>query len=145
MGAGGPDEALSRVGRRAAFGWPVDHFGRSKDGQAVLPDERAVFNAYAARRGVLNPPYYHAGSGWYRSRYVLAAAAGAVLLCDPEDGAPLGPAFQVIAELVEGLSDAGLCDLAVAQREAIWPLFVVDERETLQQVEAVIRLAKGAR
>jgi hypothetical protein len=65
-----------------------------------------------------------------------------VLLCGWKDAAALGPAYHVTAAQVERLSDVALRELAASQRATLWPLLPLDERETLEQIESAIRLAK---
>jgi hypothetical protein len=122
--------------------WPVERYGWAKTRQPVLKTEREVAETYARNWGVLCPEYYHAGSGWYRPRMVVAAAVGAVVLCGPTDAAMYGEAYQVNARQVERLSDAELRDLAAAQRETLWPRLAGDERETLHHVEMLIQAAR---
>lgn len=68
---------------RQELTWPVDRFGPK--GCIVLENEREVTKAYARRAGALCPPYPTAGSGWWRSRWIHAARARLVLLCDSTD------------------------------------------------------------
>lgn len=99
--------------------WPVDMVGSIKLKNPRLKTEHDVFKEYGDRWGALAPPYYHDGSGWFRSRYVYSAYAGNVLLCGKGDGAQLSPEFVFNPHDVEGFDDARLQALARAQRDVL--------------------------
>ena len=115
------------------LGWPVLGFGSldrtrgmggigspGKDAQPRVP-EPELMKVYAESWGVLSPAHPHAGSGWWRVRYLMAADAGCVLSADAREAACLGQAYEAAsdADRVEGLSDAGLRKLARGQRQTL--------------------------
>jgi hypothetical protein len=65
--------------------WPVDRYGRKSAGQTRVTEAELLARVYPAAWGIIAPPYWHAGSGWWRARYQHAIAAGSVVLCDPAD------------------------------------------------------------
>lgn len=100
--------------------WPVDMIGSIKLKNPRLKTEDDVFLRYMEYAGALAPPYYHDGSGWFRSRYVYSAYAGNVLKCGPGDGAQLSSEhFNWSINEVESYSGRTLQDLASAQREVL--------------------------
>lgn len=75
--------------------------------------ELEVQEAYAAHWGALAPKYYHAGSGWFRSRFIYAANARSIMLCSPHEGSAIGGPYMLnnVIEL-EQFSDRTLLELA---------------------------------
>jgi len=117
--------------------WPIDEYGpldKAKGGGGAsganarprLP-EPELMKVYCAAWGVLSPPHPHAGSGWWRVRYLMAADAGCVLSADPREAAVLGEPYNVTSDArrVEELSDRALKRLAADQAEQLaritWP------------------------
>lgn len=105
--------------------WPVKIIGSRKLirtlGGERLQTENDVLAFYNQHWGILSPPYPHAGSGWWRSRFVYSARVGSVLFADKGEGRPLGPSHAMSAREIENLSDAELADLARAQQDALRP------------------------
>ena len=99
---------------RQGFAWPVTEYGHCNQGQENLKEAELVAR-YGAARGVVASPYYHAGSGWWRVRYVHAARAGAVLYADPEEVVGLGPAYKHPLAQLEAMSDDELTQVAEEQ------------------------------
>ena len=113
------------------YGWPVYQLGfqnRGKGGvgkageaaQDRLP-EADLMAVYARNWGVVSPPHPHAGSGWWRVRFLMAADARRVLTCSPAearvlDGSSIGPySFASSPASVERMTDGELCGLAMDQ------------------------------
>lgn len=100
--------------------WEVFRLGNKKQGQPRLRED-AVVAAYCQRWGVLSAPHSHAGSGWWRARYVFAADAGAVLYGDPRETRAFGDDYGrlTLAE-IEQLKPTQLYSLAQAQAEQLY-------------------------
>jgi hypothetical protein len=115
------DEWLARKN----LGWPVEIIGSRKLirklGGQRLDTELDVLNFYNERWGILSPPYPHAGSGWWRSRFLYAARIGSILVTDKGEGDPLGDAYKLTVADVEKMSDAELEAAAKAQADALRP------------------------
>ena len=101
--------------------WRVDLFGSRKLKAERLKTEEDVIIEYYKRWGALSPPYSHAGGGWWRSRFIYAASAGTVLVCDKGEGLPIGPSYNLVIPKVEALSDSELLALATQQRDELRP------------------------
>lgn len=105
------------------FEWPVEIVGSRKLvrklGGQRLQTEQDVLAFYNEHWGILSPPYPHAGSGWWRSRFMYSARVGSVLFADKNEGAPLGDCHRLSITEIERLSDAELAQLAVAQQNAL--------------------------
>lgn len=102
---------------RQEFGWEVLNLGNKKAGQPRVK-ENEVFRRYTESWGVLSAPHRHAGSGWWRARYVFAADAGCVLYGDPRETAALGSSYVInnIRDEVELAGEKRLFDMARSQR-----------------------------
>lgn len=109
------------------IGWEIEYYGVRKLGQPRVP-EAHLAGIYSERWGVLSPPHHHAGSGWFRVRFLMAAEAGSVLLCDMEEGKPLGPSYINSPAIVEQYSDAELKALAACQKEELYSGFWSKEK-----------------
>lgn len=111
------------------LGWDVVGYGmldRSKGvggigsagdlAQRRLP-ENELMGEYCKSWGVLSPAHPHAGSGWWRMRYLMAADAGCILSADVREAECLGDGYVAASDpaKVEAMSNRQLIDLAVAQ------------------------------
>ena len=52
--------------------WPLKKYGSRKDGQDRVTEDVMV-DLYGSQWGILMPGYFHAGSGWWRARYLQVA------------------------------------------------------------------------
>jgi hypothetical protein len=106
-------------------GWPVEIVGSRKLirklGGQRLDTELDVLNFYNDRWGILSPPYPHAGSGWWRSRFLYAARIGSILVTDKGEGDPLGDAYKLTIADVEKMNTEELAAAAQAQADALRP------------------------
>jgi len=102
--------------RRNKLKWPVDYFGAKSIKEASqLATETDVFETCGKYWGILCPEYPHAGSGWFRIRWIYAAIQKSVLLSSPKDTEALGLPVQNI----ESLSDNELVDYAKLQSDTV--------------------------
>lgn len=112
--------------------WPIEYLGaRSvirKHGGERVKTESDVIDRYNQHWGILSPPYPHAGSGWWRSRFMYAAKVGSVLVCDKGEGDPLGTPYKVTPSQVERMTDEQLTQLAGDQAAALRPYMPVPDR-----------------
>lgn len=118
--------------------WPVAKYGfqdrgiggcQRKAGDEAWPrvPEPELMAVYQGAAGVLSPPHPHAGSGWWRVRYLMAADAGCVLSGDLAEARCLGEPYEAASDplRVEALGPRKLAELARAQvaclEEISWP------------------------
>lgn len=110
---------------RKSLEWPVEIVGSrkliKKLGGQRFDTEKDVLEFYNHHWGILSPPYPHAGSGWWRSRFLYAAHVGSILVTDKGEGDPLGDAYKLKIADVEKMSDSELAAAAIAQQEALKP------------------------
>lgn len=133
-----------------AYGWrdssPGGGMKRGATGQSRLI-ESDLFEIYRKSWGVLSPAHFHAGSGWWRVRYLMAIDAGCVLSADPREANGLGESYTdaVNTADVELLSDRELQNLAEAQRDEltaiIWPKQKVKDELSLILRQALAKKA----
>lgn len=97
------------------LGWPVSYIGSKKSKAPEPMKEVDLVQRYAQCWGVLSPPYNHAGSGWWRNRFVYTARTRGIMLADEKEVAPIGDAYRIKASEVEGLNTQQLRELADAQ------------------------------
>jgi hypothetical protein len=114
---------------RCGVRWPVTYFGSRKLKAERLKTEHDVIREVARREGLLSPKYHHTGSGWWRSRFIYAAALGIVLGADPsEAGDALGEPYQLTPRQIEELSQDDRNALADAQVAALMPRLWTSEQ-----------------
>jgi hypothetical protein len=100
--------------------WPVEYIGSRKSKADQKLSERELVELYAQSWGVLSPKYQHAGSGWWRNRFVYTARTRSIMLADPAEVAPLGGPYIVKASEVESLNKSQLRELADAQAKTFF-------------------------
>jgi hypothetical protein len=105
--------------------WDVEIIGSRKlirkFGGQRLDSEADVLAFYNQHWGILSPPYPHAGSGWWRSRFMYAARVGSILVTDKGEGAPLGDPYKLTIKQVESMNTEELTACAKAQSDALRP------------------------
>ncbi len=99
------------------FKWPVRIFS----GLEKVKESQLQF-VYSAYWGVLAPTYKHAGSGWWRMRYLMSAWSECILYASGLDRDLFPEPYRVSAEQVEGANDKKLVEIAKAQAGAMTEL-----------------------
>lgn len=124
--------------------WPVEIVGSRKLirklGGQRFDTEKDVLEFYNQHWGILSPPYPHAGSGWWRSRFLYTAHIGSILVTDKGEGDPLGDAYKLKIADVEKMSDDGLIEAAEAQRAALRP-YIPDYASFVDHCDRIIKRA----
>lgn len=119
---------------RQSLGWPVERYGPK--GFIVLDTEQDVQSMYRGYQGAICPPYKTAGGGWWRSRWIHAALAGCVLLCDDKDALAVGPEYLYYGSSYEEAHDDQREDAAEEQKQRMFELLQLDEEVMTEQVYA---------
>lgn len=101
--------------KRNKLNWPVDYYGAKSMKAPLLSSETEVFYTCGDYWSVLCPEYPHAGSGWFRIRWIYAAIWKSILLSSQKDLSALGLSNVNIEEL----TDDELCEYANLQSNAI--------------------------
>jgi len=87
--------------RKNKLTWDVDYFGAKSLKAPQLPTETDVFEKCGEYWSVLCPEYPHAGSGWFRIRWIYAAIQKSILLSSPKDLEALGLPVANIEKMSE--------------------------------------------
>jgi len=94
--------------------WPIHSIGGKSLGQARILESDVVWQ-YGSYYGVLCPTYTHAGCGWWRVRYLHAAAAGCVLGGNPLELGMIAQSYSYTLDFLESLDRYELEMIAIAQ------------------------------
>jgi hypothetical protein len=125
--------------------WNVNYLGSKtmvrRHGGQRLKTELDVINTYNDYWGILSPPYPHAGSGWWRSRFMYAAKVGSVLCCDRGEGAPLGRCYEYKHSEIEKLAPDDLLILATEQSQALRRWLPDNNEGFVNHVNAIVARA----
>jgi hypothetical protein len=97
--------------------WPVDEYGRRSNGAIAKLSLLLLMRHYAFNWGSLVHPYSHAGSGYFRSRYVYALRAGSVLGVNTEDAAAMNSVIFPAPTDIERLDSPALLALSMDQQD----------------------------
>ncbi len=132
---------------KLGLSWPVEYIGGRASKADQKLSERELVDLYAQSWGVLSPKYPHAGSGWWRNRFVYAARTKSITLADPDEVAPLGESYAVKASAIEAMNKQQLRELADAQHRAFFAVQATKEQvveTTMKAVRSAINEAKYA-
>jgi hypothetical protein len=121
--------------------WPVTYYGNKRQDQEVLT-ETQIIQRYASRWGILAAKYPKVGCGWWRVRYIHAAVTGSVLLCDKEDGIPIGPSYCTPVSVIESSSADQLKELADSQSKEL-SAHLPSVREVVEQIDSFVQAVTG--
>lgn len=114
--------------------WPIHSVGGKSLGQPRILESDVVWQ-YGSYKGVLCPTYRHAGSGWWRVRYLHAAHAGCVLGGDPKELGVIDPSYAYTLRELENMDDEQL-QLTAAQQATY--LRVATLEDTLSKLEGIL-------
>ena len=114
--------------------WPIHSVGGKSLGQTRVLESDVVWE-YGSFRGVLCPTYTHAGCGWWRVRYLHAAAAGSILGGNPTELGMIGEAYSFTLNAIEDMQDDDVEHLAQQQ---VKELKVDTLKTTIAKLESFI-------
>lgn len=120
--------------------WPVNIYGsRRGKNKSERVTEPEMCKVYQKNWGCLMPVYYHAGSGWWRSRVQQVVDVGSILFCESEEGKIYGEAFvDMNIQDVEGMSVESLTNLASMQRECLYDNHPLDKNVQKQELTRIL-------
>ena len=118
--------------------WPVVWYGPRKY-EAPRLKEPQLMEQYAETWGILSPKYYHAGSGWYRTRVFQAAGNGCVLYQSISEAGKMGQCFKTSIRYIEAMTDAELRNLSTDQFLWLHENCSTKE-ESMQQLQGILDL-----
>ena len=121
-------------------GWDLKKYGSRKDGQDRVTEDVMV-NIYAQQWGILMPGYFHAGSGWWRSRPTQIADAGSILIGDPLEMFVLynnQEAASIKASDLPDMTEKQLEDFAQFQKDCLYKLHPLDKLVQQRELKKVL-------
>jgi hypothetical protein len=109
--------------------WPILNYGaRRGKFKSLRVKEPDMCRVYNANWGCVLPGYYHAGSGWWRSRVLQTIDAKSILLCEDAEGSIFGEAFVGLkAQDIEDMDLAQLINLAENQYSCLYDNHPLDK------------------
>lgn len=109
------------------FGWPITYFNR-QDGSI---SESKLFTEYYTRYwGNVATKYPHAGSGYWRMRYLHSINSLSILLADEQEVKTLGNSFLTPLSIIENKKIDYLRDIANVQKKSFLP-YQSSKKDTL--------------
>ena len=126
--------------------WDVLNFGprretkQTKGIETYRVKEPEMCKIYNENWGCMMPEYYHAGSGWWRSRVQQVADVESVLVCSDKEGAIYGEAYVGnTIESVENMSLEELTKLGKAQKECLYDNHPLDKAVQRRELEEIVQ------
>jgi hypothetical protein len=121
------------------FKLPIKHVGNKQVIDSKLLSENDTVRLFASSFGVLSCGYPSAGSGWWRTRYLNAAWAEAIVYSDPRDAEIMGIPYRGTAEFFENIvSEFEYLEIASAQ--ASWlNSHISDPQVTMSIMERLMK------
>lgn len=119
--------------------WEVKSYGAKRGKyKSERVTEPEMCKVYDKNWGCLMPEYYHAGSGWWRSRVQQVADVESILLCSDKEGAIYGEEFVGnTIEMIENMTFDELKSKALKQKQCLYdnhPLDKATQRKEVQEV-----------
>jgi len=116
--------------------WEVKTYGAKRGKfKSERVTEPEMCKVYDRNWGCLMPEYYHAGSGWWRSRVQQVADVESILFCSDTEGAIYGDAYVGNRiDKIEGMSFEELKALAIRQRECLYDNHPLDKATQRKEV-----------
>jgi len=120
--------------------WPINIYGsrrgKNKSERVIEPE---MCKVYQANWGCLMPVYYHAGSGWWRSRVQQVVDVGSILFCEDIEGMVYGEAFTGLnINEIENMSDIELSTLAKRQYECLYTNHPLDKNVQCNEITCIL-------
>lgn len=110
--------------------------GVNKSKRIIEPEMCRIYNS---NWGCLMPAYYHAGSGWWRSRVQQVVDVGSILYCEDKEGAIYGEAFtKMSVSEIENMSIGELTKMAKYQYECLYDNHPLDKSVQRQELIRVL-------
>lgn len=120
--------------------WPVNIYGAHKgEFRTVRLTEPQMVRTYEQTWGNLMPGYYHAGSGWWRTRVLQCAVAKSITYCEPEEGKVYGEAYTKYTMTdIENMDVSQLAALAQDQHDCLLDNHPLDKNVMKKELQEVI-------
>lgn len=93
--------------------WPIEFYYNKN----YISEQKLFTDIYSKNWGIIAQKYYHAGSGWWRMRFLHAINSGSILIADPQEVSCIGTAYDIYPNVIEKMDTKSLRLLADAQRD----------------------------
>jgi hypothetical protein len=123
---------------RQKLSWPVEYLGSKKSKADKVVTEEELCQMYANSWGVMAAKYPHAGSGWWRNRFVHAVRTRSIMLADPKEVHELGEPYLIPGREIEKMNVQQLREVADGQRDAFYAAQAHPD-EVIDTVMSVVR------
>lgn len=124
--------------------WEIRSFGAKRGiykGERVTEPE--MCKIFAENWGCLMPEYYHAGSGWWRSRVQQVADVKSILFCSDKEGKIYGEAYVGnTIDKIEGMSEEQLKKLANDQYECLYDKHPLDKNVQKNEILEILNASR---
>lgn len=120
--------------------WHVEYLGSKKSKADRVLTEVELCELYGKSWGVMAPKYPHAGSGWWRNRFIHSVRTRSIMLADPKEVRDIGESFLIKPHEIESMNIAQLREVADAQRAD----FYAKETPTDQVIDTVMGAVRRA-
>jgi hypothetical protein len=126
--------------RENNFTWDIARYGpRRGSFKTKRLKEPDMCREYKKNWGCLLPKYYHAGSGWWRSRVQQVADVGSILFCDTVEGAIYGDAYTNLKiSDIESMDNTQLEKLAKYQHDCLYDNHPLDKKVQRAELNRVL-------
>lgn len=124
--------------------WDINYYGarRGTETKQERLTEADMCRVYNSQWGCLMPGYFHSGSGWWRARPLQLADAGSILVCELKEGMVYGEAYNLTADVVEGMTLEQLIKTAKDQKDCLYTKHPLDKSITRREFTAVLEANK---
>lgn len=117
--------------------WPIEYYyNKNYVSEKYLFDE-----VYSNNYGIISQKYYHAGSGWWRMRFLHSIYSNSILLADQLEVEDIGPAYILRPDTIELATDTQLVKIAANQRDQFLK-HQLSKDETLDKFSNIINVNK---
>jgi len=130
---------------KLGLNWNVHYIGTKRTKAEKVLSEVELCDVYANSWGVLAAKYPHAGSGWWRNRFIHAVRTRSILLADPLEVSELGESYLKNPSEIESMTTSQLRELADAQRDVFYSKETPKEQVIDTIMNAVHRAIAEAR
>ncbi len=114
--------------------WPVEFYYNKN----YISEQKLFTDVYSKNCGVIAQKYYHAGSGWWRMRFLHAINSSSILIADPSEIGCIGEPFRLTPNFIESMTSSQLQTLAVEQR-ITFNHKMLSKQDTLTKLEEIIK------
>ena len=126
--------------------WDIEYFGgRQGKFKSERKTEGEMVKKFSEQWGCLMPGYFHAGSGWWRARYLQVADVGSILVGDTKELMVVYNNEEASNKKVieiESMTDVQLKDFAAFQKECLYKTHPLDKEVQRDELSKILLYVK---